>query len=986
MNLTQSIQTPKLSQSVPMKSRQSAGFIPSAATVSASQVPVAAFGAQHAQARFMGAIHFGAKEKTAPAAAAKKLELPTDKFPNGMTKETMTPSFYKLLERLYAKNQAAGKGSITMHDLILNTLDDEMLRKDAERFFIKTLMVPPPVLRKLFGENPSVNEMTRDAATKNDLFDKSVSDLWGLTYGIKMAQNQAMGSNEPPIVDWKDCLGALFYTGKGQIEHVAIDQLKQITYARKKEGEIVPSTLDQFSKDLGLMFESKKLDPVIGRDKEMLEVMTIVAKRKKRNPILVGEAGTGKTAVVEKLAERLVKRQVPKSLFKDDGKPFQLKEIDMSAIEALGAPDNRKVLKAIIDEAEERNDELILFMDEAHRMNPKDTPGDNLANMWKPALARGAVSLIGATTVDEHRKYIEDDSALNRRFDQVKIEEPSLPETLTILRGIREFFEEVHGVAIMDEALEAAVYKAKRFMPGKFMPDPAIDAIDKAAAQVKNQVGGLSYERLETEGKLYLQEIQLRKGLEKREKEIKEGLDALVAELDVAKDKLKTAYGTKYKDTRLPAASYAEMLDVTVKAQISPFLELPALKPDQQAARKQIECNLKDELAAVVKASKAAGAKQRDYDDTLKDLDKTREKIATLQKELVDKQVLPKVSIQDVLQIISQNSGVPISKLSEDETEKLKKMPEEIRKRVIGQDDAVRAVVAEIQQSKFGIDKGSRPIGSFLFMGPSGVGKTELAKALAEYLFDDEKAMIRVDMSEMMEEHSVSKLIGSPPGYVGYDDGGHLAEKVRKKPYSVVLLDEIDKAHPRVYDLLLQIIDDGRLTDSKGRTVDFKNTIVIMTSNKGTKEIMGQFKQAGGALKPDSRRFKHLYENLKTFAEQAISEGKEAFRPEFRNRIGESVYVFHPLVEDHIRQIVPIQLKSLNKSLAQSDAKVEIKLSDDAIDLLVEKGTDVMMGARPLRNKIDKIKKGITAGLLNGTIAPGTTLTVTAEHLKKWDI
>jgi ATP-dependent Clp protease ATP-binding subunit ClpA len=489
-------------------------------------------------------------------------------------------------------------------------------------------------------------------------------------------------------------------------------------------------------------------------------------------------------------------------------------------------------------------------------------------------------------------------------------------------------------------------------------------------------VNGPTYPRLLKEGQLYLETVKARQGLQKRIQEFQADMVHLESQVSQATQAL--AQQVKASGiTGQEMALVEPLLDrLTGKPQ-------PDASPELQALEAKVTEALPEPVRKLGNLARATTLKRKALAEAERELDAAQQKITALQQELIDHQILPVVGVDEVLQVISEQANVPLNKISEDEEARLLGMKDEIRKRLIGQGPAVEAVVAAIQKNKLGMTKGNRPIGSFLFLGPTGVGKTELAKSVAEYLFGDESAMIRVDMSEYMEEHSVSKMIGSPPGYVGYDDAGQLTERVRKRPYSVVLFDEIEKAHPRVYDLMLQILDDGRLTDSQGRTVDFKNTIVMMTSNKGTAEIMKQFTQIGGDLDPESRRFKHLNANLRKFARKAVAEDSR-FRPEFLNRLDEIV-TFHPLMQAHIREIIPIQLKQLNADLLNTEARVQVTLDPSGLAHLAEKGTDVMNGARPLKRLMDGIKTAISFGLLNRTILPGDTLTLTADLLSQWE-
>lgn len=637
-------------------------------------------------------------------------------------------------------------------------------------------------------------------------------------------------------------------------------------------------TLNQFGRDLTELAAEGKLDPVIGRQKEIERVLQVLTRRTKNNPCLIGEPGVGKTAVVEGLAQRIIEQDVPEIL-----KDKRVVSLDMASLVAgtkfRGEFEER--LKKVINEIKQAGN-VILFIDEMHTIIGAGAAEGAIdaSNILKPALARGELQTIGATTLDEYRKHVEKDPALERRFQPITVEEPTVEDTISILQGLRDRYEAHHRVKISDEALEAAAKLSHRYITDRFLPDKAIDLIDEAASRVR------------------LKTLTAPPEL----KELEDELDAVRKEKDAA-----------------------------IKAQ--EFEKAARLRDKEQ------------EIKAKVDSLKEKWQKEHKLDKTM-------------------------VTEEDIAQIVSSWTGIPVKRLAEEESERLLKMEEILHKRVIGQDEAVRAIARALRRARAGLKDPSRPIGSFIFLGPTGVGKTELARALAEAMFGDEEAMIRLDMSEYMEKFAVSRMVGAPPGYVGYEEGGELTEKVRRKPYSVVLFDEIEKAHPDVFNILLQILEDGRLTDSKGRTVDFKNTILIMTSNVGA-NLIQKSRVLGFAPEQEEEK---TYASMK---DRVLDELKRTFRPEFLNRVDE-IIVFHALTEENIRAIVTLMVNEVNERLKENDIAIEV--TDAAKDLLAKEGFDSMYGARPLRRVIQKrIEDRLSEEMLKGNISAGDTVLIDAR-------
>ncbi|MDJ0913513.1 MAG: ATP-dependent chaperone ClpB [Desulfobacterales bacterium] len=686
--------------------------------------------------------------------------------------------------------------------------------------------------------------------------------------------------------------------------------------------------LEKFSRDLTDLARLGKLDPVIGRDEEIRRIVQVLSRRTKNNPVLIGEPGVGKTAIVEGLARRIVEGDVADSL-----KNRRLIALDMGALIAgakyRGEFEDR--LKAVLKEVESAEGEIILFIDELHTLVGAGAAEGAMdaSNMLKPALARGTLRCVGATTLNEYRKYIEKDAALERRFQPVLVQEPSVEDTISILRGLKEKYEVHHGVRIKDSAIVAAATLSNRYISDRFLPDKAIDLIDECASKLRIEIDSMPREIDEIQRRITQTEIE-REALKKEsDTASRERLAALEAKLSELNEELREmkAHWQNEKDMIQTIRAIKEKLE---------HLSSEADKAERDG-----------DLA------KVAEIRYGQLNELNGQLDEANRKLTEYQSD--SKMLKEEVDADDIAEVISRWTGIPVSKMLEGEREKLVHMEERLSQRVIGQQEAIAAVSNAVRRARSGLQDPERPIGSFIFMGPTGVGKTELAKTLAEFLFDSEQAMIRVDMSEYMEKHAVARLIGAPPGYVGYDEGGYLTESVRRRPYAVVLFDEIEKAHPEVFNVLLQILDDGRMTDGQGRTVDFKNTLIIMTSNIGSQWIQ----ELGGSDRQEM--------------EKRITEALRAsFKPEFLNRIDESI-IFHNLRPEQIGEIVNIQMKQLVQRL--NDLKIELHLSESARQFLGQKGYDPAYGARPLKRVIQKyIENPLSMEILQGNIAPDTRI------------
>ena len=701
--------------------------------------------------------------------------------------------------------------------------------------------------------------------------------------------------------------------------------------------ETTYAALEKYARDLTDLARRSKLDPVIGRDEEIRRVMQILARRTKNNPVLIGEPGVGKTAIVEGLAQRIVSGDVPDVL-----KTKKLVALDLAALVAgakfRGEFEDR--LKAVLKEISEAEGQIILFIDELHTLVGAGAAEGAMdaSNMLKPALARGELRAVGATTLNEYKKYIEKDPALERRFQPVLVSEPTVEDTIAILRGLKERYEVHHGVRIKDAAILAAATLSHRYISDRFLPDKAIDLIDEAAASLRMQIDSLPTEIDEVERRIMQLEIERQAMLKEtdahsveRRKQIEKELAKLREESSASK-----------------ARWQAE------KEAISKIRKLKEQIEQLKAEAERYERSGELAKVAEIRYGKIAQAER--------ELNAAQERFAAVQKD--SPMLKEEVDEEDIAKLVSKWTGIPVGRLLEGEAQKLVHMEERLRQRVVGQDDALARVANAVRRSRAGLSDVKRPIGSFIFLGPTGVGKTELARALAEFLFDDEKLMIRIDMSEYMEKHTVSRLIGAPPGYVGYEEGGQLTEQVRRHPYSVILFDEIEKAHPDVFNVLLQILEDGRLTDGKGRTVDFRNTVLVMTSNVGSAAI---FELSG--KDPDKAR------------KEAMDALRAAFRPEFINRIDEIV-IFNPLGQDQLARIVGLLLKNVEKLLAER--QITLELTPAATEVLLREGYDPAYGARPLRRTIQRlIQDPLAMQILEGAVLPGDHIRVDRDGKKE---
>ncbi|MGB0837936.1 MAG: ATP-dependent chaperone ClpB [Flavobacteriaceae bacterium] len=714
----------------------------------------------------------------------------------------------------------------------------------------------------------------------------------------------------------------------------AIAEIRNGSNVNSQSAEETYKSLDKFAKNLNQLASDGKLDPVIGRDEEIRRILQILSRRTKNNPMLIGEPGVGKTAIAEGLAHRIVNGDVPENL-----KDKQIYSLDMGALIA-GAKykgEFEERLKAVVKEVTSSEGDIVLFIDEIHTLVGAGG-GDgamDAANILKPALARGELRSIGATTLDEYQKYFEKDKALERRFQKVQVEEPDTESAISILRGIKEKYETHHKVRIKDEAIIAAVELSQRYITNRFLPDKAIDLMDESAAKIRMEINSKPEELDVLDRKVMQLEIEIE--AIKREKDEKK-LSALKEELANIREERDEIY-TKWKSEK-------QAID-----------DLQKVKEEIESYKSQAEKAERDGDFALVAELRYGKIKEAQLQlDSLQEQAKSNEESALVKEE---------ITAEDIAEVVAKWTGVPVQKMLEGERQKLLKLESVLHEQVIGQQEAIEAVSDAVRRSRAGLQDANKPIGSFLFLGTTGVGKTELAKALASYLFNDESAMTRIDMSEYGEKHSVSRLVGAPPGYVGYDEGGQLTEAVRRKPYSVVLLDEIEKAHPDTFNILLQVLDEGRLTDNKGRVADFKNTIIIMTSNMGSSVIQEKFENAL------DRSRKEVMEESKGEVVQML---KGTVRPEFLNRIDE-IIMFTPLNQEEIKEIVGVQLNGVIKRLKAQD--ISISFTQEAIDTIAEEGFDPQFGARPVKRVIQRnVLNNLSKEILSGTVHPESTIKV----------
>ena len=823
-----------------------------------------------------------------------------------------------ILEAIVTEDDSVGVYLLQKLGVNINALRS-MLKQEIDR------------LPKVSGGDPYFSRESSEAIQKAGDFTREFNDKYAsvehLLLGILAGRDMASRLLKDSGATEKEMIAAIKNLRKGS----TIDsQTNEQTF----------DALGKYAINLNEQARKGKLDPVIGRDEEIRRVLQILSRRTKNNPILVGEPGVGKTAIAEGIAHRIIDGDVPENL-----RNKQIYSLDMGALIA-GAKykgEFEERLKAVVKEVISSDGEILLFIDEIHTLvgAGKSDGAMDAANILKPALAPGELRAIGATTLDEFQKYFETDKALERRFQKVMVDEPSVPDAISILRGLKERYENHHKVRIKDEAIIASVELSHRYITSRFLPDKAIDLVDEAAAKLRLEMNSVPDEIDELDRKVRQMEIE-REAIRRENDQGR--IDELTKEIDDLNGK-RTAMRAKWQSER----------DLLEKVQ----------------KNKQLIDEYKLEAAAAERSGDYGKVAELRYGK----IQEAQNEITRLQAEIEKSHaggamIKEEVDAEDIAEVVARWTGIPVSRMMQSEREKLLQMESVLHERVIGQDKAIEAIANAVRRSRAGLQDARRPIGSFIFLGTTGVGKTELAKALAEYLFNDDTMMTRIDMSEYQERHSVSRLIGAPPGYVGYDEGGQLTEAVRRKPYSVVLLDEIEKAHPDVFNILLQVLDDGRLTDNKGRTVDFRNTIIIMTSNIGSPIIVENFSKYHNETPPE--------EVIEKTQNEVFELMKQTIRPEFLNRIDE-IIMFTPLTKDDVRQIVVLQLAQINKMLEENSMRLEV--SDKAIDWLAEKGFDPLFGARPIKRTLQRyLVNELSKEILAGTVSRDSVIHVDANE------